>query len=875
VGGKSKKTTVGYWYLPAYHAGLGIGPIDAFLEFRGGDKPAWIGELTASGTISINAPMLWGGEKDQGGIVGDVDVMFGEEDQQPNQYLINTFGPQQPAWRGMATLVFKGGKYGAMNPYPQKASYKIRKIINGWSDACWYPEKAAIPFDSISVPYDGMWAYKVEEPGSTADYSAPSYDHSGWTVAQGAFGSNLPPGSGIALNTAVGGLVGRSIWIRRRVGFVGLTTIDVYHDDGAWLWVDGVPVVLTTVNYYHATAQVMLTGNSVVALKVTDGVPSGSANIFAGLVFMGGTVDKLAMNPAHILYYSRANSDMGRESPANINEASFTAAADWFHSNGFGLCTSYDPSAESVEEFEQRICRVAGCSLTRSLIDGQWYLDIANGEYDLESLPILTDDDILEFEEQPTLLDSAVNSVSVKYFDPELKETIVTPPVQAPALIADFGTNHLTIEYLEIPTGALALRVAQRELLARVTPLRGFPLKTTRKPYAWRPSTYFRLQSPKRRIADMVCIFSEKSSGQLRSGAMTISATQDVYSVPAASFVEIEPGVDTRPPQTPEPIMLQRAFEAPYIDVVTALSRADLEALPDDVGFLEAVAVDPATSRDFSMLVQPDGGDYAEVAGGEWCPSTTVVEAAGHLDTMFTLDAAYRLGDVAVGMPALWDDEIVRIDALNIEAGTILLARGCADTVPEPHAAGSRLWFWIEAGAADTTEYTAGETVNVKLLTNTWSQQLPLASATTLPITLGQRQARPYPPGWVTVNGAVTPPATVIGDVELAWTHRDRVQQADQLVDTLTASIGPEAGTTYTVRWILNGTLVHTDSGLTAPEATWAPTGGGLLRVEVESVRDGLASWQMHVREIAIGSPLLAESGEMFTTEDDAPILME
>src|SRR6185312_7976206 len=55
------------------------------------------------------------------------------------------FGSQVPAWRGLATLVFKGGRYGAMNPYPQKPAYKICKIVKGWDeDACWYPEKASI-----------------------------------------------------------------------------------------------------------------------------------------------------------------------------------------------------------------------------------------------------------------------------------------------------------------------------------------------------------------------------------------------------------------------------------------------------------------------------------------------------------------------------------------------------------------------------------------------------------------------------------------------------------------------------------------------------------------------------------------------------------
>ncbi|UZW62770.1 hypothetical protein [Lysobacter enzymogenes] len=364
---------------------------------------------------------------------------------------------------------------------------------------------------------------------------------------------------------------------------------------------------------------------------------------------------KLAMNPAHILYYSRTQADMGRESTANMNDASFRKAADFYFAQGFGLCTSYDPSAESAIEFEQRIFRVAGCSMTRSLVDGQWYLDVANGVYELDDLPILYDDDILEFEEQPTLLNGAVNSVSVKYFDPDLKEVITTPPAQAPALISEFGTNHLTIEFLELPSGELAVQVAERELLARIKPLRGFQLKTTRKPYAWRPNTYFRLQAPKRGIVDLICILGESSSGTLRSGAMSITATQDIYTVPSGAFVEIEPGVDTRPSQKALPIVLQRAFEAPYIEVVGALSRADLAALPPDAGFLLAVASDPATSRDFSVTVATDGTDYSEVTFGYWCPTAVLAEGSStRLESEFTLLGGKLLNQVAVGSPALW-----------------------------------------------------------------------------------------------------------------------------------------------------------------------------------------------------------------------------
>lgn len=856
MGGKSKSTTVGFWYLPAYHAGLGIGPFDAFLEFRGGDRTAWAGELTASGTISINAPNLWGGEKDQGGIVGDVDVMFGDADQQPSAYLASVFGPQQSAWRGLATLVFKGGKYGAMNPYPQKASYKIRKIKKGWDDdACWYPEKAEIYLNGSGLGYeDAGQKYRIEPAGSSADYSAADYDDSAWSVGQGAFGNMVYGADAPTIHTSIPYVNGGAIWVRNRVGgLTGAIEVEVRHDDIATLWWNGAEIPLTFVfgdalNTSKSVATIpaaMVGPSNVAVLKVLDTAPGA---ICAGLRLTPTSYPLIGMNPAHILYYSITMADMGREPAISINAASFLAAADWFFSNGFGLCTSYDPSGESVEEFQQRICRVSGCSLTRSLIDGQWYLDIANGEYDPEALPTLTDDDILEFEEQPTLLDSAVNSVSVKYFDPDKKEVITTPPVQAPALIADFGTNHLTIEYLEIPSAALATRVAQRELLARITPLRGFPLKTTRKPYAWRPSTYFRMQIPKRGISDMVCIFSEKSSGQLRSGAMMISATQDVYSVPAASFVEVETGVDTAPDQTPVAITQQRAFEAPYIDVIAALSTADFQALDEEAGFLLAVANDPATSRDYTVFSGPVDGPYEQRVDGNWCPTALIVEAADKITEAFTLSAYKRLVEVEIGSAVLWDDEICRVDSLDATTGAIQLGRGCADTVPAEHAAGSRIWFYGAGAAADLTEYTASETIGVKLLTNTGSQQLPIASASQMTVDFDQRIVRPYAPANVKIGGANWP-ATASGTFTVTWNHRNRVTQADQLIDTAMASVSPAANTRYGLRFKRADTsavlVERSDIGPGTASVTLAYAGDVVM--ELWTIDDHGASLQMHV----------------------------
>lgn len=799
--GKGSKPTIGFWYRVAYHHGITTGPIDAFLEFRGGDKVAWKGELTSSGTINVNAPYLWGGEKDQGGIVGALDVMFGEADQAVNPYLYNVFGPKTCAWRGFTTVAFKGGRYGAMNPYPQKPSYKFRQIKNGWDGECWYPEKAEVPVlaaGSMPVGSSG-WEYQQlpyhANPGRT-NLTPPT---DGWQAG------GTGPFADSNLWTRTPDL--SVFWIRKTVSLSGSgLMIHAAAENGCVLFVNGqfigasnpdnLPIDSNQDN--PVSYPVPAAGDYEIVVKAySESLSIDQAGNYLAVSITSTSL--VGANPAHVLYYSRTNSEMGREAPSSINEASLKAAADRLYGEGFGICPKWNPASESVEDFEKRICKLIGGSFNRSVENGQWYLDLARGDYNIDDLPILTDDDILDFKEQPSILDNAVNSVSVSYFDPNKKETIVSAPVRALALVASFGTIHQTNEYPEIPTDALAVRVAQRDMLATATPTRAFDLVTNKVPYAWRPNQYFRLQAPKRGIADMVCIVGDLQTGTLKSGAIRMKAAQDIYNMPATSFVDVEPGVDARPAQTPAAITLQRAIEAPYIEVASMLSRADLAALPADVGYAMAVAADPG-NLDYTMMVSPDGSDYADAGRGDWCATAVVIEAADQKATDFTIQNGLQLDQIAVGMGALWDDEIVRVDVIDADAGTITLGRGCADTVPDGHAAGSRLWFYSTAFAYDTSEYTDGETINIKLLSNTGSQQLPLDAATALPITFSQRQARPYPPAHVQINGFDYPMLAPTGDITLTWARRNRVLQADQIIDTAQSDIAPEDGQTTTVR---------------------------------------------------------------------------
>lgn len=864
MGGKSKPT-IGYWYKMLLHFGWSRGPLDALHEMRGGDRTAWAGRAE-SGTISVDARELWGGEKAEGGIEGNLDVMLGEAEQEPNARLASHLGDQQSAYRGRASAVFEG-LYGAFNPYPKGASFKVSRVFKGWdNDTCWYPEKVQIPIGddvdteaSGSIPHSAEWAYQVEAPGSSADYSAADHDYSGWPVGPGGFGSDFYSS---IVGTSVTPASGKAIWIRRTIpkGSKTEITIEVAADDGAWLWWNGVPKLVASL----AGGTVVLSGadlleSNELAVKVMDSVPAGSpSGIYSGvnISWVGHYVNGAAMNPAHMLYDSLTADEMLGEPTDIVDEASFLAAADRLFDEAFGLCTTYDPASETVEGFQQRICNVIGGSLSQSRVDGRYHLTLIRGDHDLETLPILEDDDILEYQEEPSDPLESVNQLTIEWFDPITKQKRSTTPIQSlGAIQASGGIIAEVGRYPEIPYEALALRVGARDLSQKGL-LKRFTLTTNRVPYAWRSGQFFRLQAPRRGIADMVCMVGEIDAGTPRSGAMRLVALQDVAKMPDTTYVSPEPGVDTSPSQTPGVPEAQQLIEAPYVDLVGDMSVAELDAQPIDIGYLLAMAKRPSSGINYTLFTAADGETLTDRGSGDWCPTALIVEAAGPdpAQTSFTLSGASDLDLVEVGSAALWGDEICRVDALDRGALTVTLARGCGDTVPQEHAAAERLWFYDAWSSSDRRDYAAGEEVLAKLRTRTSSQLLDAALAPTLTLTMGQRFARPYPPGRLRITddffSDVAYPSSAIGELAVTWVHRDRLLQADTLVEEGAASIGPEDGTTYTVRYYLDDALDDEEPGITGTASTpLILSGDGVVRVEVIAVRDGLDSWQAATAE--------------------------
>ena len=140
MGGRSSSTVIGYRYFMGMHMVICHGPVDSVSQILVGERLAWSGSVTSTQRININEPDLFGGEKKEGGIQGDVDIDFGDSNQGQNDYLQAQLGTDIPAFRGVLGLVLRQVYVTAMTRYPKPWWVRVRRIPG----RDWYPATAEI-----------------------------------------------------------------------------------------------------------------------------------------------------------------------------------------------------------------------------------------------------------------------------------------------------------------------------------------------------------------------------------------------------------------------------------------------------------------------------------------------------------------------------------------------------------------------------------------------------------------------------------------------------------------------------------------------------------------------------------------------------------
>jgi hypothetical protein len=137
---KKKKSTIGYKYFLGMHLVLCHGTLDSLNQiFVDGDKSLWVGRVDKSDTIKINKPDIFGGNSSEGGVSGELDVIWGSRNEPKNQYLQDNIGAI-PNFRGVVSVVLKQ-MYLGNSSYIKRWSFKATRTRTFDN---WYPSKGAI-----------------------------------------------------------------------------------------------------------------------------------------------------------------------------------------------------------------------------------------------------------------------------------------------------------------------------------------------------------------------------------------------------------------------------------------------------------------------------------------------------------------------------------------------------------------------------------------------------------------------------------------------------------------------------------------------------------------------------------------------------------
>jgi hypothetical protein len=270
-------------------------------------------------------------------------------------------------------------------------------------------------------------------------------------------------------------------------------------------------------------------------------------------------------------------------------------------------------------------------------------------------------------------------------------------------------------------------------------------------------------------------------------------------------------------------------------------------------------------------------------------PWATLADKISYFDDVIQIDRTsfidgIPLSDVQPGQIAQVDAEMVRVE--EVAGGTVTLARGCFDTIPAPHNKGSRIWFYGAESGYDPTAYPLamdgkkqGSAIQVKMVPISYGSPVNLRDVPTDSLVMRQRTLRPYPPGQVQVDGRPWWRGKVMvknENIVITWVHRNRIVQADAVIDHFAAGTYPETGQTYRLKISV---MVYPEEGdpheVLIREAfvdgleftyTWAMAetdgyraarlvdtcGTVTVGMTLYAMRDGLESWQGYVIPLSL-----------------------
>lgn len=584
--------------------------------------------------------------------------------------------------------------------------------------------------------------------------------------------------------------------------------------------------------------------------------------------------DRIDANPAHMIYECCTDTEFGSGLPDTaLDLTSFQNAAQTLFDEGFGLSTVWYRE-EVIEDFIQDILTHINGVLFVDVSTGLLTLNLIRDDYDVNTLMVLTADDITVSNFDRKARGEIINSMTVTYTNPDsLNDEAVTVVDEAGINMQNGEEINSGSEFRMIKRANLATQLAERELRIGAAPLSRGKIRGKRAKLASiRPGDVFILDYPEYELTGderVVCRVTEINYGKTNQPEIIVSWIEDIYVLPLAPITPRQPTLEQPINETPSPLSAQSWISLPYalVTQIPDITFADTNFPDAYVGLLgDQSGQDTQGFVAFADAVRPDGSTEIETLGLKPLTDRTVLQNVinAESETALMRVTTPTLFDVATGdllhieSADEADSELVMI--LELLGQTVVgtqdyrVARGILDTTPKNHSTGAFVWHISTSFSSwDTQTRLAQVATEYTLLPQTSQGILNESLATPLDVTPYARPYLPQRPANVNVGGTAFgsvsfDPEPV--DITVTWTNRNRLTEDVIFLDWLAASVNVENGQTVEIDVVdIGGTVLHTETGLTGESVTLpiAVFGtGGNARVRVYAARDGLRSFQAH-----------------------------
>ena len=559
-------------------------------------------------------------------------------------------------------------------------------------------------------------------------------------------------------------------------------------------------------------------------------------------------------NPVNVVYEIITNAEWGfGDSASDVDLTNFLAAADTMITEGNGFSMLLDremPAKKLLAELQRQMDGVVFVSQTT----GKWTIKLARADYDIDTVPQLTDANVAEVRNYTRgSWEDTTGTIQVQFDkrDDDYKLSFAIAQDMANAMIQGDGTvagASSTVGNLVFPgvkNSALASNIAWRELRGQSYPLSRCVLIVNRQMWdvsigdvvAWTNVQLGFVKLPMR--------ITRIDYGRLESNKMTLTVVQDVFRFAAASM-GTPPATGWTPPTTslvafPSAELL--AIECP---------RAILVRDPEFAGDATATKIFCAARRqgsEVTFLIKErhssgtPSGTYAEagqvyqfmkvgqldsaLGAGVANPTTTITINAtpdGQVALEASFDDASSDTDLGQQLSQLImvgsEFMLVRDAAINgPDVDLQGVFRGELDSAQFNHAANTDV-FLVHVGAGVTdTNFVSTDNVDVELRMRSASATYA-GAVTPVALTMAKRSIRPYAPAALLYNNTATEFGVpdLEGDgagengfgFDLDWFRR-RFDTTDELAAMLSDDSGVDASTEYQVSVFVDPDGVNTE----------------------------------------------------------------